>query len=67
MEIIKKTAKTFFLVLCVVLISATVQGQKKKGKRGQITEAQKIEFSNLFMAGQKQKMIDNPEEALKFF
>ncbi|NND77261.1 MAG: tetratricopeptide repeat protein [Flavobacteriales bacterium] len=41
--------------------------QKKKGKKGAVTEAQRIEFSNLFMKGQKNKMIENQKEALDYF
>lgn len=57
------------LILCSILLfsAGEVCSQKGKKKRTQLSEAERVVFIGDFMAGQKQKMIDNPEKAIKYF
>lgn len=63
---IKNYLKLAFLFLVLLGHTVDVVAQKKGKKKG-VTEAERVAFTNHFMEGQKQKMIDNPEEALVNF
>ncbi|MEM7161471.1 MAG: tetratricopeptide repeat protein [Bacteroidota bacterium] len=58
--------KFIFIGILLFLFCGTLEAQKKKKNKG-LSEREKIAYTNYFMEGQKQKMIENIEEALEAF